>query len=220
MAAIDTLNEDIHRYTIGFRKEEEVVKTEQVGGINVITVNGYPRTPSRGDLVDVHFLNVGFTEAAANQEWLESSLYQAIAEGQGAFGVPLTRDDWAGGPSYITVGGWLGSQDSALRLFALIKHYGLGDLITPTELHITDPVVAAELAGRGMVMCTLRRVEPLAVGSAVVIGIADAEVVSIDTEDENSSDGQTYTIRTSSGLSMGSLRRQSFQVAPVEARRG
>lgn len=220
MTPIEQLAHDVSRCTLAYRKEVEVVKVEEVGPIRVVHINDYPEVPaSYGDLVDVHFLKIGFTEAAADQEWFESSLYQAIAD-HGVF-ADISREDWRGGPSYISVGGWIGSQDLALRLFALIKHYGLGDLITPAELHVTDPETADALAGRGMVMCTLRHQEPLPVGAPVLTkGGGDAVIESIDAEDAASSDGRTYTLR-SGDFRQGSLRRQSFRVpAPAAATSG
>lgn len=148
MPDTDRLNEVIRDYTVAYRKGAEVTE-KTVGGLKVIEVFGYPQTPSRGDLVDVHFINVGFTEASVDEQAFLDALVQALS-GSGEF-QNMDRARLASGPSYIETGAWLGSQDQALRFIALGAHYGLWDVITPATLHITGEQ-ADMLAGGGMVM--------------------------------------------------------------------
>jgi hypothetical protein len=118
----------------------------------VVHITGHPEAPSRGELVDVHFIKIGFTEASAEEAAFLDALLKAV-KGQGAF-CSMSLEQFAEGPSYIDVGGWLGDQEQALRLFGLIQHYGLGDVFTPATLGVEGDE-ADELAGRGMVMATL-----------------------------------------------------------------
>lgn len=60
-------------------------------------------------------------------------------------------DRLAGGPSYIEVGGELGDQGMALRLFAVGEVLKLWTVITPTTLGL-EGEQARTLAGRGLVM--------------------------------------------------------------------
>lgn len=153
MSDTDLLNEIISRYTVGYRKEAEQVRVENHGDLQVVHMTGYPEAPSHGALVDVHFIKVGFTEASADEDAFRDALKQAMV-GHGVFS-DLSADEFKQGPSYITVGGWLGSQDQALRLFALIEHYGMGEVITPARLHITGEE-ADKMAGVGYVLGLLR----------------------------------------------------------------
>lgn len=57
------------------------------------------------------------------------------------------------GPSYIEIGGALGSQDIALRLMGLGELCGLWDVITPAKLRMEGPI-ADQMAGNGFVMIT------------------------------------------------------------------
>lgn len=58
-----------------------------------------------------------------------------------------------GGPSYIEIGAELDSQELALLLIGVGAVLGLWQAVTPASFGITGPE-AAELAGKGMVMCT------------------------------------------------------------------
>lgn len=55
------------------------------------------------------------------------------------------------GPNYIEVGAAIGSQEQALRLFALGKVLGFWDILTPGLFGI-EGTEADEMAGAGMVM--------------------------------------------------------------------
>lgn len=148
MPDTDALNAVISQQTVAYRKGAEVTKRE-VGDIQVVEVVGYPETPSHGELVDVHFINIGFTEEAADKQALVDALKQALT-GVGEFGVTIDADRMRGGPSYIETGGWLGSQDQALRLYGLMQHHGLGTVVIPESMGVIGEAADA-LAGRGMV---------------------------------------------------------------------
>jgi hypothetical protein len=148
MTGIRELNEFISRTTIAYRKGAEVT-VEDRDGITVVHVVGYPETPSRGVLVDVHFLNIGFTEAIAGTTAREFLDLVTVAEHGEFADMPL--DTIKGGPSYISYGGWLGSQDQALRFLALGEYYRLWKVITPGVMHI-EGAQADSLAGSGFVM--------------------------------------------------------------------
>jgi hypothetical protein len=148
--AIDGLGQLLIHETIVYRKGAEVTERE-VGGVKVVEVFGYPQTPSRGELVDVHFVNVGFTERAADREGLRSVVAAACAE-VGHNDVTVSEHVLAEGPSYILLGAWLGDQELALRFLALAYHYGCAPPpITPASMGLSGPT-ADELAGRGYVM--------------------------------------------------------------------
>jgi hypothetical protein len=137
----------IRRATDAYRKGDEVT-VRQSGPLRVVEISTYPETPDRGRLVDVHFLSVGFTEAAviSKRAFLEMIYDAEIGE---FADMPLPT--LAGGPSYITLGGWLGSQDLALRFIALGEFIGTWEAITPGRLGVTGPK-ADTLAGGGLVM--------------------------------------------------------------------
>lgn len=151
MTAIHDLNEVIREATTCYRKDDEMVSIKNVGNVDVYTLTGYPTADAGGEqeLIDVHFLLVGFrTEKVPTaQRFLEL----IVAARQGEFS-PMTVEELKGGPSYITLGGWLGSQDQALRFIALGKHLEMWDVITPATLGVTG-AEADQMAGVGFVYC-------------------------------------------------------------------
>lgn len=138
------LAEFIRLATIEYRKGDEV----EVKG-DAVHVYAMPETPERGKLIDVHFINVGFTELAADQARFKRLLLAAL-NGPGEY-QDITVERMAGGPSYIEIGAWIGSQDLALRLLALGELCELWQVLTPAKLGITGPE-ADQLAGGGFVM--------------------------------------------------------------------
>lgn len=143
MSAIHELGKFVQNATETFRKGPEV---EQRGGATHVYAMS-PASEVRTVNVDVHFVVIGFTEAAAGK----ADFIRLISDSeQGEFGaMPLDR--LVQGPSFIELGGWLGSQDLALRFMALGQHYGLWTVITPATLGI-EGAVADQMAGGGMVM--------------------------------------------------------------------
>lgn len=131
MTTLSDLNNYIRATTVEYRKGAEVIEHEPENGVQVTEIFNMPPTPDRGVLVDCWFINVGFTERATDKDEFIRLLRAAL--GPGEFET-ITAETIIGGPSYITLGAWLGSQDQALRMLALGKFYDLWNIITPTSL--------------------------------------------------------------------------------------
>lgn len=99
--------------------------------------------------VDVHFFKVLCDESCCRDD-LVALIEPCLLPGAGEFG-DLNADAMAGGPSYITLGGWIGDQGLALLLIGLGDHLKVWKAITPATLGITG-ADADKLAGGGMVM--------------------------------------------------------------------
>lgn len=158
MNKLERLAAVVRQQTVGYRKGEIVTTTEVSDDLTVVVVDAFPATPDRGRLVDVHFLNVGFTEAAADRQAFVDAFEAAIAgDGQGEY-VALNLKAFQSGPSYIAIGGWIGDQSLALHLMALVEFHGLGKVITPATLGVEGDAADA-LAGNGYVMCLLNKAQ-------------------------------------------------------------
>lgn len=120
-------------------------------GSEVETKNGathvfaMPHVDEAGDLkqVDLHFIVIGV------RQWLMTD------ENRSAF-VRLCDsypepERFAGGPSYIELGGVFGDQGVALMFMATGEAFGLWKVITPKSLGIAG-AEADQLAGSGMVL--------------------------------------------------------------------
>lgn len=144
MNELKPLTDLILETTTVYRKGAPVTH-ETVGNVAVTHVFGYDPVPDDGQhfLVDVHFVTVGV-------HGVEGETTERLKEALKAYPEP---ERLAGGPSYIEIGGVLGDQELALRLFALGEACGVWEVVTPKKLHITGPQ-ADEMAGRGFVMCT------------------------------------------------------------------
>jgi hypothetical protein len=94
------------------------------------------------EMVDCHFITIGVLKPAAEEHREE------LIEVLRSYPQP---DRLAGGPSYIEVGGEIGSQDGAFRLFALGQALGLWHVITPERLGLTGQE-ARRAAGAGYVL--------------------------------------------------------------------
>jgi hypothetical protein len=94
------------------------------------------------ELVDVHFMVVGVDKEKAKQ--VKPELVEILK-------TYPDQPRFMQGLSYIEVGGEIGDQGMALRLFALGKSLGLWDIITPESLGVTGQE-AHSLAGMGFVM--------------------------------------------------------------------
>lgn len=132
--------------TAEFRKGPEV-QHRDVGPLHVTEIHEAPHVdamPAGLETVDVFFFLVGVrkTEAEKRRDEL-IELLEAYPE----------PDRLAAGPSYIEIGGTIGDQGAALRLFGLGQVLGLWKIITPTELGVTGER-AREMAGMGYVMIT------------------------------------------------------------------
>lgn len=150
---LNRLDEILDLTTIMTRKGPEVT-TRQVGPVTVTDVWAMPHesviTNDDYEKVDVHFVAVGVNRHAAELHAVELAEilgdYPPIVFGEP--NTPLTR-----GPSYISVGATVGSQDNALRLFALGKVLGFWDIVTPATMGFVGDE-ADRMAGGGFVMIT------------------------------------------------------------------
>ncbi len=143
---LDKIHKLLKETTQPFRKGPEVT-TKDRGNVRVTEIFAMPHeTQARKDgveMVNVHFMKVGVDKKKAEARRAELTNFLQGYEPQ-----PHTLED---GPSYIEVGGVLGSQEAALELFALGQALGVWNVITPEVLGITGEQ-ADDLAGRGFVM--------------------------------------------------------------------
>ena len=127
----------------------DVYTIDRVGGVEVTTIDAFPPVPEAREVIDVHFFSVGFTEVTPT--WTHRQLYDYLVDHQvGEFNT-MSQTAWEAGQSYITIGGWIGSQELALRLLALGQVHQLWKVITPAIFHLTGQE-ADVAAGNGMVM--------------------------------------------------------------------
>lgn len=140
----------VQRATVVYRIGD-VVKVTNSNALRAITIDAFPALPD-GDTttINCHFVEVGFTEALAELGHDEfAALIRACAAGE------FTRMDdaaWAAGPSYLTVGGWIGDQTLAFQFMAACVAHGLAPgVITPARLGFTGAAGDA-MAGGGLVM--------------------------------------------------------------------
>ena len=136
----DIINETTQEFRVG-----PTVTHRRGKEISVTEVYAMPHESEAGpelEMHDTHFIKVGVNKGRAQE--LRRELVSVLEEYPQA-------DRLAQGPSYIEVGGVLGSQDHALRLFALGESLGLWEVITPQKMGITG-ADANDLAGRGFVM--------------------------------------------------------------------
>lgn len=127
---------------------QPVVTQSQAGYVAVTEVFGYVEAPPNSVRADVHFVEVAPTEGFPDREVLVETVRAAL--GQGEFTV-MSAEDLAGGPSYITLGGWLGSQDLALMLIGAVELAEIAQAVTPEALGMTG-ATADQMARRGLVM--------------------------------------------------------------------
>ena len=138
------LFEILNETTAEFRHGPEKT-TEEKDGYEVINVYAMPHVSQANEeleKVDCHFIVVGVDKEKAKQ--YREELIDILK-------TYPQLDRLMGGPSYIEVGGEIGSQDGALRLFALGKVLKFWDVIIPASLGFTG-AEADSLAGRGYVM--------------------------------------------------------------------
>lgn len=125
-----------------------VVSEHERGGVRSVEVLGFPEEPLNAVRADVHFVVVAPTAGLPERDDLVETVRAAL--GMGEFAV-MRAEDLAGGPSYITLGGWLGSQDLALMLIGAVELVGIANAITPGSFGFTGETADA-MAGSGMVM--------------------------------------------------------------------
>ena len=141
------LYEILLKTTDQYRKSDEVTVDKSTLGLKVTHLWSMPHedeapTGNTHELVDVHFMQIAVNkeEAEKHREEFEILLSE--------YPEP---DRLAGGPSYLEVGAFIGSQEAAFRMFALGQALGLWTVMTPAKLGITGPM-ADQMAGSGMVM--------------------------------------------------------------------
>lgn len=126
--------------TVQIRKGEIVTQETGVTTINMM--------PSAGEVreglvhVDLEFLIVGVD--AAKAEFYRPDIIVLL----NSYPQPKRL---AGGPSYIEVGGVIGSQGAAFQLFALGQVLNLWKVITPASLGLKG-AEARRMAGAGFIM--------------------------------------------------------------------
>jgi hypothetical protein len=145
--AIGELVRQVMASTEHYRVHEEEVRVTAGPHVVVVDIDDHPQAPERGVFVDVHAFKVGFTEAAADRDGFVAAMNTALAQAQGEF-CAIDKERWSAGPSYIEIGGWVGSQEVALRLIALGAHHGLWSASIPESIGIDDQAADA-LFGRG-----------------------------------------------------------------------
>lgn len=133
-------------------RKGEVVRTEQVGSVKVVTIDAFPQAPELAMTVDTHFLEIGFTEAAAISHREFYDMIIAAVEWSVASRHPyaISLDDLRGGPSYRNLGAWLGDQTLAFCYLALGELHKLWKVVTPERLGASGEM-AAKLAGDGYI---------------------------------------------------------------------
>lgn len=145
------LREILSETTQEYRKGPEVIQEEKelATGVSLKTTHVYAM-PHQAQAnwgpdyhaVDCHFITVGVDMPKARKAMPE--LLDILAD----YPQP---ERLAGGPSYIELGAEIGSQEDALRLYALGEALGLWQIITPERMGITGEA-ADQLAGSGMIM--------------------------------------------------------------------
>lgn len=123
--------------------------TERISGnIPVVDVRQYLEAPPNSVRADVHFVVVAPTEGFPDREELIETVRAAL--GPGEFH-SCDAQTLVGGPSYITLGGWLGSQDLALMLIGAVELAGISPAFIPESLGL-NAETADQMAGAGFVM--------------------------------------------------------------------
>lgn len=141
-----SVNAILRDCTTMYRKGEEVTTNGNV--TEVFAMDRVEDAVPDEVKIDVHFcvIGVSMVEAERHAGGLAELLMAWPDEAWGYPSQPLSD-----GPSYISVGGVLDSQDSALRFFALGEALGMWDVITPEKLGVIG-ADADQMAGRGFVM--------------------------------------------------------------------
>lgn len=153
--------------TCQLRKGEEITGTPELveefknlkpgdelkggGVLEIFAMPSVSEAPVELVQVDLHFVSIGVDKAKAEQRRAE---FVSILKS-------WPNDALAGGPSYITVGGEIGDQGSALQMFALGQVLGLWTVITPKTVGI-EGEDADRMAGMGFVMMSGFRPDQLA----------------------------------------------------------
>lgn len=143
---LSRLHQILGETTIQLRKGAEV-EHRQVGNVAVTEIYAMPSADSLKESpeiekIDLVLLVVGVDKKKAAEH--KDELIAIMKE----YPEP---DRLKGGPSFIEVGGVIGSQGAAFQLFALGQVLGIWNIITPRTLKLEGDVVR-ELAGKGLIM--------------------------------------------------------------------
>lgn len=140
----DKLYEILGETTAEFRKGEAIEK-RAVGPVDVVEIYDMPpESEAVGlEMVDVFFMTIGVDKVKAESR--RADLIEILND--------WPNGEMADGPSYIAVGGTIGSQGAAFNLFALGKVLGLWEIITPDKLFLMGQQ-ARDAAGSGFIMIT------------------------------------------------------------------
>ena len=150
--AMEALVRHVWAATKCYRKGE-VVTEKQVGDLRVVTIDAFPPKPEGARTIDVHFLEVGFTEAAPIPprefyDMIMAAAREAI-DNQHPYAIELEK--LLGGLSYVHLGAWLGSQTVAFQYLALGEFYKLWKVLTPSNVFHLSGSDADALAEEGFV---------------------------------------------------------------------
>lgn len=143
---------EIVRATTQEYRKGPAVSEQDVGGLVAVHVYDMPpanEAPIGAAVIDVHFLQIAVDPEGAGLARPE--LIGILNDYDGPN--PLSK-----GPSYIEVGGVVGDQGLALRLFALGEVCGFWKVITPATFGIDGPM-ADQYAGAGFVLLSGYRPE-------------------------------------------------------------
>ena len=96
-------------------------------------------------------VNVEFFKVVADPKADAQTLQGLVLAHSGEWGKVDVFD--GGEHSYLELGGWLGSQEYALRLIGLGSHLGLWTLLSPRTMlkDLVDDEIAQALAQRGLI---------------------------------------------------------------------
>lgn len=148
MSGLSDLQEALPRWVELVRRPgQPMVETRDLGDVVVTEVTAFPEAEPDRAIADVHFVGVAARDLP-DRDTLVGTVVSACGEGEFQ---AMQPKDLAGGPSYVVLGGWLGSQDLALMLIGAVELAGVADAITPGRLGIKGPE-GDNLAGLGMVM--------------------------------------------------------------------
>src|SRR5207342_1786640 len=104
---ISDLVNAVEACTVVYRKGEPYVEKIR-DGFKVVTINTNPLKPEGSVVIDLHFVWVGFTEAAAGYKARPESFAGLLAEAEKGSFADVTLERLRQGPSYIELGAWLG----------------------------------------------------------------------------------------------------------------
>jgi len=113
--------------------------------------------------VDVGFFRFTVTTpeglALVTQDEFHDALNGALEQRSGVF-IELDRESLLGGPSYITLGQWLGDQGVAIGFIGIGALLGFWDVVSPQALGITGEQ-ASDMLGMGFLFPALKSGSPL-----------------------------------------------------------